>query len=31
MKYEPTLISINGIHVPYSDEIIERANAMVKP
>jgi hypothetical protein len=30
MKSNPTIISINGIHVPYSDEIIERANAMVK-
>ena len=28
---QPQLVSINGIHVPYSDEIIEQINAMVKP
>jgi hypothetical protein len=31
MKDNPTIISINGIHVPYSDDIIRQVNAMVKP
>jgi len=30
MKDEPNLISINGIHVPYSDDTIRRVNVMAE-